>query len=220
MVGRRRLNGNGHAHEEDEHDFQPRRRLPDTTYGRGNRNWAGDGSIRNERIRGAPAPGLPTDQGRPTSFREEYVEQARKLAELGHTDAEMAKFFGIGYETFRNWRSRWPQLSKALIVGKEVADNRVERSLYQKAVGFHVAAEKVFCSEGAIVRAKITQYYPPDTGAAIFWLKNRRGWTDRAQIEFTPGPESSFAEQLRERLDRLEVPKEVNLGPGDFKRVD
>lgn len=221
MVERKRLpadlpNGNGlngHDHAINEEDWE-RRRL-----GYGNRNWAGDGSIRAARLDGGPAPGEIVDRGRPTLYKEEYVEQARKLAELGHTNSEIARFFGVGEQTFRTWLSRWPQLGASLVVGKEVADNRVERSLYMKAVGYHVQTEKVFCSEGRIVRAKTETYFPPDTSAAIMWLKNRRGWTDRAQIEFTPGP-SSFADELRDRLNQLEVPNEISLGPGDYKRVN
>ena len=214
MVARRRLNGNGHDHNHDQEqeDFRPR------SAGYGNTNWAGDGSVRATRRvlePGEVAPGA----GRPTLFRPEYVEQARKLAEMGHIDCEIARFFGVGDQTFRSWRARYPELGEALKVGKEVADDRVERSLYTKAVGFTIDTEKVFCSEGRIIRAKTKQYYPPDTAAAFIWLKNRRGWTDRARLEFTPGP-GSFAEELKERLDRLEVPNEINLGPGEFKRVN
>jgi hypothetical protein len=40
-----------------------------------------------------------------------------------------------------------------------------------------------------IVQTPVRKYYPPDTTAAIFWLKNRRPdlWRDRNQTELT-GP--------------------------------
>jgi hypothetical protein len=35
----------------------------------------------------------------------------------------------------------------------------------------------------------VRRYYPPDTGAATMWLKNRRGdvWRDKSEIR-GPGP--------------------------------
>lgn len=220
---RLRLNGNsGNGHDTDhdaEQPFRPRSRLP-VNYG--NTNWAGDGSIRATRGNYDTPDNQPSDpygRGRKTLYRPEYIEQARKLAELGHTDCEIARFFGVGTQTFKTWISRYPELLSALKVGKDVADDRVERSLYQKAVGFEVETEKIFCQDGEIIRAKTKTYYPPDTAAAFIWLKNRRGWTDRARVEFTPGPES-FADELRERLDKLEVPKEIQLKPAEFKRVN
>ena len=52
--------------------------------------------------------------------------------------------------------------------GKEASDDRVERSLYQLAIGWNGQ--------------------PPNTTAAIFWLKNRRPdrWRDVQQIDGTP----------------------------------
>lgn len=211
MVARRRLpNGNGHTNGHDDPHFNPR------SVGFGNQNRHGDGSV--YRSRRVLEPHEEGTRGRKSLFREEYVDQARKLAEMGHTDCEIAMFFGVSESTFKYWKFRFPALSEAMKVGKDIADDRVERALYTKAVGFYVDTEKVFCSEGGIVRAKTKQYYPPDTAAAFIWLKNRRGWTDRARVEFTPGPDS-FVDQLRERLDKLEVPKEVTLGPSDYKRV-
>jgi hypothetical protein len=50
-------------------------------------------------------------------------------------------------------------------LGKEASDDRVERSLYQLAIGWNGQ--------------------PPNTTAAIFWLKNRRPdrWRDAQQIQ-------------------------------------
>jgi len=42
-------------------------------------------------------------RGRPTDYREEYCEQAYKLALLGLTDVEMAWFYDISIETLAAW---------------------------------------------------------------------------------------------------------------------
>ena len=51
------------------------------------------------------------------------------------------------------------------------------------ATGYWHPEEKVFCRNGQIIRVKTIKYYPPDTAACIFWLKNRRPnlWSDRVR---------------------------------------
>lgn len=122
--------------------------------------------------------------GRPTGFKPEVVEQARKLCELGATDVEMADFFQVAVSTFYLWKNKHPEFSEALKAGKAAADERVERSLYHKAIGYSFDSEKVFQHQGQIVRAPVREHVPPDTTAMIFWLKNRRpeDWRDKSEV--------------------------------------
>lgn len=122
-----------------------------------------------------------TKLGRPTAFREEYIAQAEKLCTLGATDADLADFFEVGLRTIARWATANIAFRQALKAGKEVADTRVERSLYQRAVGYSFASEKVFQHRGQIIRAETVEHVPPDVVAQIFWLKNRRPdlWRDR-----------------------------------------
>ena len=61
------------------------------------------------------------------------------------------------------------------------ADDRVERSLYHRAVGYSFESEKIFHHQGEVVRVPIIEHVPPDVGAAMSWLKNRRPdkWRDK-----------------------------------------
>jgi hypothetical protein len=122
---------------------------------------------------------------RKTSFRPEYADQARELCELGATDMELAEFFGVDVRTIYNWKHSHPSFFQALKVGKEALDDRVERSLYQRAVGYSFNSEKVFHHQGVITRAKTIEHVPPDPSAALLWLKNRRGgaWRDKQEVE-------------------------------------
>lgn len=124
-------------------------------------------------------------RGRPSGFKPDYVEQARKLCELGLTDEELAKFFEVHVATIYRWQAQFPEFCEALKVGKAPADDRVERSLYHKAVGYTFESEKIFNYQGEIVRAKTIEHVPPDTTAAIFWLKNRRKeeWRDKHEVD-------------------------------------
>jgi hypothetical protein len=123
--------------------------------------------------------------GRPSKFKPEFVEQAAKLGALGATDREIAEFFGVDERTLNRWKHDRPEFCQSLNVGKEPADARVEQSLYRRAIGYTFDSEKVFQFQGAIVRTPVVEHVPPDTTAAIFWLKNRRPneWRDVHRIE-------------------------------------
>lgn len=121
-----------------------------------------------------------TEVGRPSDYSPAFVPIAERLCRAGQTDREVADFFGISIATLNNWKSEYPQFLASIKSAKDVADERVERSLYHRAIGYTFEAEEVFQYQGEIIRAKVRKHMPPDTGAAIFWLKNRRkdAWRD------------------------------------------
>ena len=71
------------------------------------------------------------------------------------------------------------------------ADNRVERSLYNRAIGYSYDAVKIFMPAGAKkpIYAPYVEHVPPSDVAMIFWLKNRdpANWRDAWQIENVTG---------------------------------
>lgn len=123
--------------------------------------------------------------GRPPKYKQEFVEQAERLCEAGATDMELARHFDVNVLTIYRWRNEHPDFCKAVKVGKDAADDRVERSLFNRAVGYTFESEKVFQFQGAIVRADTLEHVPPEPGAALNWLKNRRPdvWRDKQDIE-------------------------------------
>lgn len=127
--------------------------------------------------------------GRPTKYDPAFCEQAAKLCELGATDIELADFFGVDTVTIYRWKNANERFCKAVIVGKEKADQRVERAFFNKAVGYTFESEKVFQHQGEIIRAATLEHVPPDAGAALNWLKNRKPdeWRDKQDIEHTGG---------------------------------
>jgi hypothetical protein len=126
--------------------------------------------------------------GRPSKFKPAFVEQARKLAELGATDREIAGFFEVAESTLNLWKQEHPEFSESLKVGKDKADDRVEQALYRRALGYSHDAVKIHVAgDGAITQVPFVERYAPDTTAAIFWLKNRRkeDWRDVSRQEQT-----------------------------------
>lgn len=130
--------------------------------------------------------------GRPTKYKDEFAEQAKKLCQLGATDYELANFFKVDTATIYRWKISSEEFCDALKVGKDMCDERVKRSLYNRAVGYSYESEKVFNYQGEIVRADVVEHVPPDPGAAMSWLKNRQPaeWREKLEVnnnhEFSP----------------------------------
>lgn len=127
--------------------------------------------------------------GRPSAYKEEMAGQVEMLSRLGATDQEIADFFKVDVRTVYRWKHDYPAFCQALKTGKEIADERVERSLYQRAIGYEQDEVKIFMPANAPepVYAPYRAKVAPDVTAAIFWLKNRRSqqWRDVNRFEHT-----------------------------------
>lgn len=129
--------------------------------------------------------------GRPTDYKPEFDKQAYKLSLLGLTDKELADYFECCEATINNWKRTYPGFLASIKKGKEFADSKVASRLYQRAMGFEHDSEEIKVvslgdGEGSeIQRVPIRKIYPPDTTAAIFWLKNRQPkfWRDKQEVE-------------------------------------
>lgn len=123
--------------------------------------------------------------GRPSKYDPKFVQQAEKLCALGATDAEMADFFAVSIATLNTWKTRFPEFLAAIKDAKDFADDRVERSFYQRAVGYTYDAVKFHVYKGRVIKTQYREHVPPDVVAGIFWLKNRKNWRDRSHHEVT-----------------------------------
>jgi len=129
--------------------------------------------------------------GRPTKYKAEYVVQAEKLCSLGATDEQLADFFGVSIRALHGWKNAHPEFLHALKSGKEETDNRVVRSLLERATGYSHPDTHISNYQGEITITPITKRYPPDTTACIFWLKNRdrENWRDKPEVDDNLEPE-------------------------------
>lgn len=119
--------------------------------------------------------------GRPSRYKAEYAGQAAKLCKLGLTDKELADFFEIAESTLNNWKQAHPEFMESLKGGKQLADAEVAAKLFHRATGYEHPEDDIRTVNGEIVITPTTKHYPPDTTAAIFWLKNRQPsrWRDK-----------------------------------------
>ena len=127
--------------------------------------------------------------GRPPVYREEYLEQAKKLSLLGLTNDQMASFFEVSPTTFDRWLASNEEFRSAIKSCKTLADGDIAVSLFHRAKGYSHPDVEVKVIDGQVVMVDLIKHYPPDTGAAMAWLKNRQPkyWRDR--------PEQSEQEQ-------------------------
>lgn len=125
--------------------------------------------------------------GAPTKYKEEYNEQVYKLCLLGAIDDQIADFFDVCVDTVNEWKKVYPEFSASIKRGKQFADAEVANSLFNRAKGCQHPDVDLKMYEGQIIETEIVKHYPPDTTAAIFWLKNRqpKDWRDKQEQAIT-----------------------------------
>src|SRR6516165_2659162 len=128
--------------------------------------------------------------GRKTVYSPRMALVARKCCERGMTDNEIADILGISLATLYRWKAEHPAFSRVFKLGKAEADNRVERSLYSRALGYDYIAEKAAMTRHGQKTMRYRQHIPPDTAAAVWYLKNRKPdrWRDAHRYEHVTRP--------------------------------
>jgi len=151
--------------------------------------------------------------GRPSKYKPEFIKLGAKVAKLGATDAELADIFGCDVSTFYRWQAEHPEFREAIQMAKDEPDDRVERSLYARAVGYSHPDVHISNFQGEVTITPIVKYYPPDTAAAFIWLKNRRGdlWRDKREVEHsgTVTLAQAIEEIAQERLNERNTERNV-----------
>lgn len=149
--------------------------------------------------------------GRPEKYLKEYADLAYKFCLLGADDANLAEFFCVEEKTINNWKQKHPEFLQSIKKGKNIADAEVAHSLYKRAVGYEHEAVKIFNDkDNGITEAPYIEHYPPDTGAAIIWLKNRQKakWRDKQEVEHGVNPDlASFLQSLDGTANKIPLVK-------------
>ena len=153
--------------------------------------------------------------GRPTKYDPKTLPKVREMCALGATHREVAEFLKIGEATLYAWKHEHAEFSEALKLGKNTADDRVEQSLYRRATGYSFDTVKILANGKKPIVVPHVEHVPPDTTAAIFWLKNRRRheWRDKQDLEVA-GPNGGPILTKVERIVRTVVDPRAPDGEG------
>lgn len=110
------------------------------------------------------------------------LERLTNWAANGLTNEEIARSMGIHRNTLAKWMEAHECISGAIKRGRLMACEAIENALFKRAIGMELT-DTLEEYEGAIVDGKptngsikkrtTTRQVPPDTGAIIFYLKNR-----------------------------------------------
>lgn len=128
---------------------------------------------------------------------EEGLLEIEGWARDGANDIEIASLMGIHSSTLYEWQNKFPEIKEALKVGKSPADRKVEKSLYNNAIGYDYKEEqavklrRVYYKDGMrheeerVEVVQLRKHKPADVKAQIFWLNNRKSaeWRDKKEVE-------------------------------------
>ena len=140
-------------------------------------------------------------RGRPTKYSDRYPAMAfMACAEMGATNRQLARLFGVGSSTLDRWIARHAEFRGAIKRGKAQFDTEVvERALLRRACGYGYAERTK--RYGELVR-EVHKEVPPDVKAAIFWLINRAPGHWRRNVEGVHDTGGDLAERLAEAKER------------------
>jgi hypothetical protein len=154
-----------------------------------------------------------TAMGRPSRFDPTLCEQAHNYCLLGATNDDLSEFFGVSPRTVDRWIAEPADFGEAVKRGRIVADSRVARGLYDRAVGYDRMVERSAVVGGKLVPLTSTVHYPPNVQACIFWLRNRRRetWGDRGSDRAPVSANDSYdpfaeLEAASERARHMPIP--------------
>lgn len=122
-----------------------------------------------------------------STYDPKFDEIAYELYASGKVDRDVAEALGCALRTLGNWRKKYPSFLQAFKDGKLEADNKVVRSLFERATGYSHDDEKIFCQDGHVTRVQTVKHYPPCMNAIQFWLTNRQPevWRNKQTQELT-----------------------------------
>ena len=116
----------------------------------------------------------------PSKYNRAYHDDwAWSLAIKGATDNEIAEAFGISVRTLNRWKKE-QTFVEALMSGKDQADAKVERKLYERAIGYKYTEKETVLEMDSNGNRKpirirtIDKECPPDILAQMYWLNNRK----------------------------------------------
>lgn len=115
----------------------------------------------------------------------EWIEEDRLMlleswSRDGYTYEDIARKIGISVPALRGWRKKYPEIDKALKVGREMIDYKVENALLKAALGYKTKETKVIIETNrkngdvvSTIQETTERDVAPNVTACQVWLYNR-----------------------------------------------
>jgi hypothetical protein len=119
--------------------------------------------------------------GRPTKYDPSVIPEVRSWCQMGATVDDLAGFLDVDRATIHRWMLVHPEFCDAMRIGREAADARVERALYERALA-------------------------GEAWAVNKWLNNRmpKEWGGRRSDEAEPSTVTNFIDPRRIIYEQLD----------------
>ena len=148
-----------------------------------------------EEIYGEPLPEreIPPSRDVPVTYETvkdpAILQEIREYAESGCTLKQIARRLLVCESTLYKWSVKFPEVAEVIAEGNKVADDRVEKSLYDLCFPRDVREVVVEQDNGGqvIKRTIRTKHIPANATAIQYWLQNRRrdDWKSHQSLEFS-----------------------------------
>lgn len=150
--------------------------------------------------RGIRPPAIAGQKGAPKIYDPvRFPHIAEQLsADYGFTQKQLAKVFGVSYETVLDWVKLYPEFKESIRKGRDAFDvEKVESALLKRALGYSYEETSIINTfvkgvdaEGNKIRipakrvTKTIKEVAPDPKSCMFWLtnRNRERWKIEASV--------------------------------------
>ena len=116
-------------------------------------------------------------RGRPTDYKDEYVEVARRLCVIGLTDQQIADYFETSRWTLKRWQIAHPDFCSAMVRSRDEETRMIRNSLSLVASGYSRMEKKDFVlslggNQGSYIKTKKRiKHFEPNVTAALRWME-------------------------------------------------
>lgn len=116
-----------------------------------------------------------------------HCNMAIVAGKAGMTDQEFADAIGISRSVLHEWRKNFPEFKKAFKGGKKYSDDKVVKSLFERALGYQYKETEIRETDKGVFEKTTIKQMAADPTSMIFWLKNRQPekWRDRHEINLS-----------------------------------
>jgi hypothetical protein len=117
-------------------------------------------------------------------WRDEFVQQAFNMAQLGLTDEQIAKVFNVAIDTLNGWKNEHEGFYESLANGRTLIVSQAAGAMFKSAIGFEYEETiETVQPDGKITTVTYKKYAKPNPYAGKFILSCRQRdiWSERSE---------------------------------------